>query len=247
MQFSSPIDGASDILDDEEGVPQNPGTLLDLMFVEVANLLVFAENSFAQSKDAGSAQAELSTSVMDLLIEAEETDAKLASWPAFIPKDWFPIQVSVNDVPKSVVDAGFYGNSCDVYSDIVVCSTWNEWRVARLMVLGLIARISHKESELRAVETIQQLVDEICACIPFSLGDRIEPGNFYEAQIQYPCLPGRPMSKQHQKTATAYGGWYLFAPFKETMKIGIRLRKGQRDWLSGQLLRLAKMYDVVPA
>ena len=247
MQFSSPIDGTSDILDDDEGIPQNPGTLLDVMFVEVANLLAYAKTLPASPADVDFDRTDLLLDFADILIQARELDAKLATWPAFVPADWNPIPVSANDVPQSVISAGFYGESCDIYPDIMICSTWNEWRAARLMVLGLITRIGHPKSIHQAIETIQELVDGICASVPFSLGDRTEPGNLYEAKINYPSLPDGPISKAHQKTASAYGGWYLFAPFKETMKIGMYLRAGQRDWLSSQLMRLARMYDVVPA
>lgn len=243
MQFSSPVDGTSDILDDDEGVPQNPGTKLDLMCVEVANLLADAKRAKLNPNNDGDG---LSMSAYDLLLKAQALDAKLASWPDFVPANWIPAQVPVEDVPISVVNTGFYGESCDVYLDIMVCNTWNEWRVARLMVLGLIARINHEPSKSQAIIKIQHLVDGICTAVPFSLGDRIEPGNLYEAQVYFPSLPGRPTSKEHQKTATAYGGWYLFAPFKETMNVGMHLRSGQREWLSGQLVRLAKIYDVVP-
>ena len=248
MHFASPIDVTSDLLDDETGVPQNPGTLLDLMCVEVANLL--ATTNYSPSGNTGTETASI------LLTRAQAVDARLATWPQFIPQTWTPTQVSISNVPKTVITTGFYGKICDIYPDIMVCSTWNEWRVARLMILGFIASLNvnnnnedHnniKEAKHRAIATIQELVDGICASIPFSLGDRTELGNLYEARIQYPSLPDRPVSKAHQKTAGAYGGWYMFAPLKETLKVGMHLRKGQHEWLVGQLWRLAKMYGVTP-
>ena len=246
MQFASPIDGMSDMLNDDERAPQNPGTLLDLICVEVANLLAATDRPVGEDLGHYDYGGKLSLGAFDLLTQAQAIDANLASWPGFVPTDWVPVQVPASKVPKTVVCAGFYGQTCDVYPDIMVCSTWNEWRVARLMVLGLIARIDHKASKSQAVITIQELVDGICASVPFSLGDRIEYGGLYEPKVQYPSLPGRPMSEAHQKTAGAYGGWYMFAPFKETLKVGMYLRKGQRDWLYGQLMRLARMYDVTP-
>lgn len=245
MQFSSPIEGTSDVLDAEDESPQSPGTLLDLMSVDVANLLALADQTLRRDAELKCDKIKSSTATLDLLMKAQEVDANLATWPLFVPQDWIPMQVAADNVPKSVVDAGFYGNSCAIYPDIMICSTWNEWRVARLMVLGLIARIDHKESKDQAVTAIQELVDGICASVPFSLGDRTQPGNMYGSRVEYPSLPGKPMSKAHQTTASAYGGWYLFAPLQETIKIAMHLRSGQRDWLYGQLMRLAKMYDVV--
>ena len=244
MQFSVPLDQGSDILKDDGDVPRNSGTLLDLMSVDVANLLAAAESSFPRHgvRDTGGTGVLLNT--FDILVQAQAIDAKLATWPAFVPVDWVPVRISIDSVPKGVVEAGFYGDTCDIYPDIMVCSTWNDWRVARLMVLGLIIQIGHQDSMNKAIQAIQDLVDGICASIPFSLGDRTQPEALYEAQLHYPNVPGKPMSKDHQKTASAYGGWYLFAPLMETTRIWTYLREGQREWLGGQLMRLARMYDV---
>ncbi|KAL6715136.1 hypothetical protein ACLMJK_007399 [Lecanora helva] len=246
MQFAEPLDGTSDILDDNPGVPQNPGTLLDLMCVEVANLLADAKRFHAIGSASPTDEASQFKKLYNLMFKAQSLDAKLMTWPNFLPASWVPVRLPAKKVPKSVIETGFYGEWCDIYPDIMVCSTWNEWRVARLMVLNLIIQLSHTKSGTKDIDAIQELVDEICHSVPFSLGDRTEPGNLYGAQIQYPCLPNKPMSKEHQKTATAYGGWYLFAPFKEIMNVARYLRKGQHEWILGQLARLAKMYDVAP-
>ena len=246
MQFSSAIDRKSGLWDYQE-LPQNPGTLLDNICVELAQLLAMADQPSAQFMKLQNGKTDYVANRLDLLGQAQMIDTKLVSWLEIVPESWCPVPVLTRDVPRSVIDTGFYGNSCDVYPDIIICSTWNEWRVARLMVLELIVRIGDPSSEHKAIKAIQHVVDGICDSVPFSLGDRTEPGYMYEAQVKYPSLPGRPMSFAHQKTAIAYGGWYLFAPFKQTMKVGSYLRKGQHDWLREQLARLAKMYDVTPS
>ena len=286
MQFASPIDVSSDLLDDEEGVPQNPGTLLDLMCVEVANLLASANTSspsHSQSPRPNSSPTgtqtptSSTTTTSPHLTLALAIPARHATWPHFIPSSWHPTPVSITSVPRSVTTNGFYGTtSCDIYPDIMVSSTWNEWRVARLMVLGFIMNtitndktntITDKYSNLRQeiITTIQSLTDSICDYIPFKLGSRTSLGNIYSSQIQYPTLlpPPSPTSSNanttsttptattaaaasHQKTAGAYGGWYMFAPLKETLKVAGWLREGQREWLRGQLWRLARMYGVTP-
>lgn len=250
MQFSSPIATSSGIWEDAEDLPQNPATLLDLVSVDVANLLATAKSSpplVVDVTEDEDGRGYVLNESPDLLARAIAVDLKLAAWPNNVPSTWFPIQVPAYGVPQSVTDAGIYGDSCDIYPDIMICSTWNEWRVARLKVLGLNARHGSTATSAEAIATIQQLVDGICASIPFSLGSRTEPGPLYEMKVTYPTLKGRAMSKEHQKTSCAYGGWYLFAPFKETMNVGMYLREGQLEWLRGQLSRLAKMYDVKPA
>ena len=116
-----------------------------------------------------------------------------------------------------------------------------------MKVLDLVARLGSNGSCVAAMRTMQRLVDGICASIPFSLGSRTTPEPLYEMEVENPCLPGCTASKAHHTTACAYGGWYLFAPLKETMNVARSLRAGQREWLNVQLLRLATMFDVEPA
>ncbi len=246
MQFSSPLDETSGLWDDYEEMSRNPATLLDAMFVKVVNLLTKANRPSAVITDVDSDEIDLPNDGFDLIVQAKAVDATLATWPNFVPASWIPVQVKADNVQPSVLKAGFYGDSCDVYPDVIVCSTWNEWRVARLKVLSLIASAGNDETKLQAMQTIQRLVDGICASVPSTLGDRMKPGPLYEAQITYPTGSGKLVSKAHQTTASAYGGWYLFAPFKEIMKVAMYLRKGQQEWVSGQLRRLAISYDVIP-
>lgn len=249
MQFSSPIDTSSELWEVTEDMPCNPATLLDYLSVDVANLLATERlsPSVVDVTDDDTGKGDIGNGLSGLLIRARAVESKLAAWPDIVPSAWLPCHIPARQVPQSVIDAGIYNNGCDIYPDIMICSTWNEWRVARLKVLGLIARHSSSEVSAQTTATIQQLVDDICASIPFSLGSRTEPGPLYEMKVTYPSLKGQPISKEHQKTSSAYGGWYLFAPFKETMNVGMYLRKGQLEWLRGQLMRLARMYDVEPA
>ena len=183
----------------------------------------------------------------ELLTRAKAVEAKLAKSIEMIPVHWIPHSVSADNVPQSVIDAGIYGDKCDIYPDIMICSTFNDWRFVRLKVLGLVARLGSNDSCVTAMRTVQRLVDGICASIPFSLGSRTTPGPLYEMKVEYPSLPGCTASKAHHTTACAYGGWYLFAPLKDTMNVARYLRTGQREWLNLQLLRLATMFDVEPA
>lgn len=247
IQFTSPLDETSGLWDDYEEMSYNPATLLDAMLIKVANLLPKADRPSAMITDLDPDEIELCDDGFEIGVQAEAVDAGLATWPKFVPASWIPIQVPADNVQQSALEAGFYGDECDIYPDIVVCSTWNEWRVARLKVLSLVASTGNDESRYQAMQTIQGLVDGICASVPFSLGDRVKPGQLYEAQIVYPTLPGRPMSEAHQRTASAYGGWYLFAPFKEIMKVAMYLREGQQEWVTGQLFRLATIYGVTPS
>ena len=223
------------------------------MSVELADLLTDAASSPPKVIDLSDTEDESFNDTDGLLERAQVIDASLASWPASLPLHWYPVRVFKDKIPQEVINAGVYGDSCDIYPDIMICTTWNDWRVARLKVLRLIARLhlvgtlDRGETGTQTINEIRQLVDGICASIPFCLGSRTEPAPLYEADIIYPGLKGRLNSREHQKTASAYGGWYLFIPFKETMELGPYISKDQQEWLRLQLFRLARMYDVQPA
>ena len=195
----------------------------------------------------------LSGDLIDELLErAQALDADLASWPDILPLHWSPVRALAHTIPQEVIDAGIWQDSCDIYPDIIICSTWNDWRVARLRVLRLIAelclasQVERGETRAQTIAIIRQLVDDICASVPFCLGSRTEAVPLYQTEVIYPGIKGHLISKGHAITARAYGGWYLFSPFKETMQLGPYISKAQREWLQAQLLRLAKLYDVKP-
>ena len=234
-------------------MPQNPATILDLMFAQIADLLADAAQTPSKVEDLSDHKEGSFHKVDELLKRAQAADASLAAWPAILPLHWHPVRVFKDTIPQEVIDAGIYKDSCEIYPDVMVCSTWNEWRVARLKVLRLIARLCRLsalpriEIDTRNINEIRQLVDGICASVPFCLGSRTEPVPLYEAEVIYPGLKGRLNSREHQKTAGAYGGWYLFSPFKEIMELGPYMSNDQQKWVQRQLLRLAQMYDVKPA
>ena len=222
------------------------------MFVEVADLLADAAHTHPRVIELNDEEDESSKGTDELLERAQAIDAGLASWPETLPLHWYPVRVYRDTIPQKVIDAGIYEDSCDIYPDVMICSTWNDWRVARLKVLRLIAKLrlvkslDRDETDAHVINEIQQLVNGICASVPFCLGSRTEPTPFYQSEVVYPGIKGCLNSKEHQKTASAYGGWYLFSPFKETIQMGPYISEGQREWLLRQLFRLAKLSDVEP-
>ncbi|KAH6682696.1 hypothetical protein B0J14DRAFT_632375 [Halenospora varia] len=71
-------------------------------------------------------------------------------------------------------------------------------------------------------------VDDICASIPYHIGDRIKPGAIGDRRVQYPQLPGKKFSDAHYLTAPALGGFALL-PMGTVLGMKIKLRDGQRE------------------
>lgn len=240
----------------------NPATLLDMEFAEVANLLsleasVLASRFQNEAKapppeihdgpviQLASQQSGISDQaawLSSLVSQAKAIDGRLSKWPDHIPQEWFPISVSKEHIPPSVREAGLYGDHCDAYPDIMVTTTWNEWRSARLKVLALIARYEPNDQVTAA---IQSLVDGICASLPFVLGDRKGMTIMWDDHSTYPAPSGHGLPPEHHRNAAAFGGWYILTPMRETTKVAMHLRPGQLQWVLLQMQRLARIYDVV--
>ena len=236
MHTASAIDTESPIWEDIEDIPHNPATILDQMSVAVANVLAL-EKSIVTSRCLTAPLEALST----LLAMAKVADRRLATWPDIVPIDWFPKRVSRPSAPESVAKAGIYGDGYDIYSDVLVCSTWNHWRATRLRLLAVITKYERNEE---ALLSIQELADGICDTIPFILGDRAAPTAMFATDVSYPTLDGKALSQSHHQTAAGLGGWYLHIPFNMVFNVGTYLREGQLSWIKGQGLRLARVYDV---
>ena len=262
MQSKTPIDTRSTIWSDDIALRHNPATLLDVRFTEVANVLALESSLLAYrygkalpvsllSETAGLVALDIELRpksgfdeiswISHLISQAKTVDLNLAAWLETIPSSWLPNRIAGEFVPPTVREAGMY-RDCDIYPDILVATTWNEWRAARLKVLALIARY---QSDDQVLANIQLLADDICASLPFHLGDRTEMTPMYVARSVYPSAEGEPIPQGHHQNATAFGGWYIYAPLREITNVSMHLREGQLMWVLGQLKRLAKIHDVV--
>ncbi|KAL9637710.1 MAG: hypothetical protein Q9164_002035 [Protoblastenia rupestris] len=246
IHSASPIDVNANVWHELQDFPHTPATLLDLLTVEVANILAKADGS-PQNLWKIRGEPAVHTEDPNILSRAVALDAKLATWQNATPSHWAPERVSKNQIPENVIQAGLYGQIADIYQDVIICSTWNDWRIARLKNLALIAQRTSGEQRGETIGIIQELVDAICASIPFCLGSRRTPAPLHTADVTYPTLPGQKTPKLHHQTAAAYGGWYLLAPMRQVMAMEMYLREGQIMWMHSQLKRLATIYDVIPA
>lgn len=229
MHSGSPINADAALWRNIADMPQNPATILDLMSIDVANVLAFEKSEAMVGP------------IPNLIRMAKAADKRLATWPTLVPPEWLPKNLSRKAVPLSVANAGLYGDSCDIYLDVLVCCTWNDWRTARLKLLTLIAKYEPDES---IFSSIQELADAICATFPFLLGDRRTPAPLFAANITYPSLEGKSVPKAHHQTAAGFGGWYMLTPLRQVISVGEYLRDGQLAWIRSQGQRLANIYDV---
>lgn len=193
------------------------------------------------SEDLWSTQADLfndPAALLDSLIRDSQTmpngnlkDAHIATWPTLIPATWHPIYI------KADLEFDSYYGLCCIYPHLGIMNIYNRWRSVRISLLS--SYLGHTDPHL-----IQDLIDEICASVPFALGNRNKGGPIYEPGWKYPHLEGAPTSYEHYRMASTLGGFYLGRPLMQIMGLEVELRDGQREWIGRQLRRIARLYGM---
>lgn len=183
------------------------------------------------------------SSAESLLQECFRINRTMQEWRENIPASWQPFRIiDFEEIHFSIRAVGLYNGLCDVYSSHTVAQMMNFWRTMKITVLRLIKHLSwlvgvqfmleHVPTDVEIDEEIQQLADEICACVPFHLGSRTTVSYPHEPQ-RYPRIPawlrdsteyidsmGRPTiltDADHARTAAAGGGWLLLTPLTTLM------------------------------
>jgi len=189
-----------------------------------------------------------------LLCESLEIEKRLVDWMANLPASWRPVKVSGKTcISASIQRAGLYQSYCHVYPSLPVSKTWNKYRLAQISIqfgmIKLVSRFPSLSTAANDISTrrrrIQQEADDICACVPYHIGDRNAPGAVGDKRVKYPHPAGVPTPLPHYLHATAIGGYQLLDALTALVGMKISLREGQREWISGQIMRIYKIYNIV--
>ncbi|KAG9240231.1 hypothetical protein BJ878DRAFT_546471 [Calycina marina] len=240
---SVPIDvqGWGNIVSENEQIPV---FRLDGINLELANLQASALSAIRYQHPHRSNQ------LMELNREAIDIERQLFKWSQSIPAIWDPIRIYRHQGVAPGLQ--LYQDHCDTYQTLFLSTLWNRLRssyidVKNIMLLCLAElppALTNLATQNACRESIQQIADDICAGVPFFLGDRIKPGRTGDGDVQYPWAPGRTPVKDHYQTGPTMGGWALLIPLGTLMEKDIPLREGQRKWIAGQMARTAKIYNI---
>ena len=236
----------SELFDD---AAQIPGVRLDSINLDLANLRSSAAHILHFPESDLFSRA---SQTQHILSGAINIDRRLREWRESIPKSWTPTRVFGDQyIPPSVQRAGLYQQHCDVYPSLFLVIIWNKYRqslaeATRMIISCLDANPSsvNLAQQEACRNSIQRLVDDTCASIPYFLGDRTEPGNPGDPFVKYPQAPGRPPVKDHYQSGPTMGGWSILGPIASVLKMDIKIREGQRQWLAGQMARTARVYRI---
>ncbi|KIN07450.1 hypothetical protein OIDMADRAFT_22333 [Oidiodendron maius Zn] len=236
----------SELFDDSTQIPR---VRLDSIILGLTRLRSSASHllRLPKSDEFGSA-----SQVKHLHNAAKDIDRRLEAWKISIPGSWTPTQVFGDQcIPPSVKKAGLYQGYCDVYPGIFHLTMWNKYRLSLIDIKRIIIGCLDKNpsspslAEREACQTqIQEVVDDICASIPYFLGDRTQPGCPGDSVVKYPLTPEAPPTKDHCLAGPTQGGWAILEPMTALLKMDITMRDGQRQWLEGQMARTTKVYRI---
>ncbi|PTB34956.1 hypothetical protein M441DRAFT_32368 [Trichoderma asperellum CBS 433.97] len=125
----------------------------------------------------------------EIIGTALKIDAELVSLMISVPPLWRYDTVKVPMLDGKPITQAFWGNSYHIYHSIYASSMWNNYRSARIIIQELIINAVKdlesitndnigypQRSNLtnQARQTCLQLVEDICASVPYNLGMEIE-------------------------------------------------------------------------
>lgn len=228
----------------------SPSVQVDSINVDVANLAATARKHISLPPNIRSNMLSYTT---DILQKAQNLQRRLQEWTTNLPSSWIPIPISKDNIPETIQKAGLYQNYCHIYPSISVASTWNKHRISlirvHIIIHSILSLLTPTPTTLSLLSTsltaIQTMADEICASIPFTLGDKVKPGFMGDKRVQYPSAPGMEIKESHYQMAPALGGFWLLGPLQVVLGLeGGLVREGQRMWVGGQLGRIAFIYNI---
>ncbi|KAF2426621.1 hypothetical protein EJ08DRAFT_681227 [Tothia fuscella] len=188
--------------------------------------------------------------VSSLLDQAEQLNQRLLAWLTTIPPSWIPVRLSgLECIPQTVCDAGMYQDYCDIYPNVFVADQINSQRCSRIRIhLGILACLQYSENagrestSTKSFSIIQELADEICACVPHYLGDRVGFTRLDDRTVKYPYIAAGTVPFNHHTEAAAFAGFFLTGRLSELLSPKLSLREGQYQWIIEQMLRIKSLF-----
>ncbi|KIW47854.1 uncharacterized protein PV06_00511 [Exophiala oligosperma] len=222
--------GAENLFEDPS-LPPTRASELELIVMQVVNL----QARLWGIRRQGERQRQRNHDVYEaIILEAIKLDDLLVEWRQSITDpSWLAQYVHRDDAPPSVRAAGFYGERCTVWPDLIfaeMSNFYNQSRLVNLQVIrqaladvpSLLATTENQRVLLTINATVQRLVDAVCDCVPFHLGSTTVVTNpLYSDEVEFPIkttkhpTTGKVTTVPHhiplyKSRAAASGGWTLF-------------------------------------
>lgn len=190
--------------------------------------------------------------VLTVMNRAHDFDKSYAEFVQTVPGEWKYETVSWHDQAPGVdiSDDEVCPGKIDLYSDIFIVTVWNNLRVTRVLLGGLIVRCAawlchpvdyRTTPEYASASRIgAEMITDICASIPFSLGWKLASGdNSVDVGIhaQYVC------GDDGHDNSKGLGGYMAIWPLF-TVSCSDFATDAQRKWVVGRLKYIADVMGI---
>ena len=181
--------------------------------------------------------------LVQLLHQGISMDVELQSWSDSISEPYRYKELSIANAPRQPTSnlLPMQPSNVHVYHDIWAASLWNHYRFARIRLLEILvdceSRLDFIENlEMRLQESsislknwneaIIKMVDDICASVPFLMGDIDVQGNLNGGS-----------------GGIALGGYYLLWPL-HVASSARTIGADQKAWIKGRLRHLGTVMGI---
>ncbi|KAF2195344.1 hypothetical protein K469DRAFT_698926 [Zopfia rhizophila CBS 207.26] len=237
VQRSKPVDtfpGKHGWMGNEKG-EENAANRLTLICIDLPNIRARA-TALTNSPRTPDQESE-ARAVLEF---AQMVDTNLQEWFHTLPPNWQYRTVDmVSDIPEDVATSTHWPGPQHVYEDVHIANIVNDYRVCRIfcqsVIMACVTWLSLDGSQPltdvynNSCFVIQQMVDEISACVPFHMSFDMQP-----------------MAKklgQDEAAAEALGGYFLVWPLYVAANAE-SVPQRQRDWLSSRLFNIGTTFGL---
>ena len=218
---------------------QSPSTHLAMCIYKISRVREAAPELLVGDLTQQSTQQRL----VQLLHQGISMDVELQSWSDGMAGSYRYKELSIADTPYQQTShlLPMQPTNVHVYHDIWAAALWNHYRFARIKLLETLveceSRLDFPETlEMRLQEssislrtrndTIVRMVDDICASVPFLMGDIDVQGNINRGS-----------------SGVALGGYYLLWPLHVASSARI-IGADQKAWIKGRLRHLGTVMGI---
>lgn len=212
-----------------EFLQQKPEERLFSTVAKIPNLQYRSHCLFTQTPDLSEKDVE------NLVTMAKSLDREVSVWEQTVPNRWSYSASTNVGVPG---DLQYVPNQVHRYHSFYAARVWNFYRVARLIILSVLIRAAtwlSKSMETQPfMRSSTELVNAICASVPFLLGDDL-------SRMRLPATTGTRQQDPFVETAgpARHARFSLIWPL-HVGSSSTSIPEAQRDWMRGQLQVLAK-------
>jgi hypothetical protein len=231
---------------------------LTRLAIQVPKLRVLADRLLCEERGESTTQATL-----HLIERCQYLNTALVTWRETIPEIWKYTSRPYDELSPDYFDcetSEVYPGNIDVYSDVWTAKTWNSYRTTRIFVQAIILRciawlaggnmsnpcvVPQMAVAFQARNVVQEMVDEICASVPFHEGHSLTASEKKTLSFEdkpYPIVP----NDQEDQTTESLGGFFLLWPLFLARSTRI-ISKGQKRWMTVRILNVARQLGLEKA